>query len=179
MVFVFLGTALTSFPTSILAGQLSETDKPFPTPFGQCAKSLKSGHIIFNCFGDWSVRKVFKSGRKEHRYSDMKTKMRMSNGVEVTFQINRRASDGDWSVILGAWIDRVEFEIGGEVINVKASMKAHTYYGNPDIDFYHSFARAKGDIKVRVHTNGKIYSGRISYKGADKALKYLGLNTSP
>ena len=92
MVFVFLGIILTSFPTSILAGQLSETDKPFPTPFGQCAKSLKSGHIIFNCFGDWSVRKVFKSGRKEHRYSDMKTKMRMSNGVEVTFQINRRAS---------------------------------------------------------------------------------------
>ena len=84
----------------------------------------------------------------------------MSNGVEVTFQINRRASDGDWSEILGAWIDRVEFEIGGEVINVKASMKAHTYYGSPDIDFYHSFAGAKGNIIVRVYIDDKIYMER-------------------
>ena len=47
------------------------------------------------------------------------------------------------------------------MINVKASMKAHTYYGNPDIDFYHSFAGAKGNIIVRVYIDDKIYMGRI------------------
>ena len=47
------------------------------------------------------------------------------------------------------------------MINVKASMKAHTYYGSPDIDFYHSFAGAKGNIIVRVYIDDKIYMGRI------------------
>jgi len=99
----------------------------------------------------------------------------MSNGLDFTFQINRTASDGDWSVILGGWIDRMEFEIDGEVTNVMASMRAHTFYGHPKIDFYHSFARAKDDIKVRVHVNDKVYRGRISHNGAGEALKHLGL----
>ena len=167
---IALGTGI-----AVAGDTSSETGNPFPTPFGECEKPLKSGHIVFNCFGSWSVRKVFSRKAKELRYTDMKTKMRMSDGRDVTFQINRRASDGDWSVILGGWIDRVEFEIDGEVTNVMASMRAHTFYGDPGNDFYRAFANAKTDIKLRAYISERVYRAKISHKGAGEALKYLGL----
>lgn len=173
---IILATCIALGTGVAVAGDTSsETSKPFPTPFGECEKPLKSGHIVFNCFGSWSVRKVFHRKTNEHRYTDMKTKMRTPDGRDVTFQINRRASDGHWSAILKGWIDRVEFEIDGEVTNVMASMRAHTFYGDPGSEFYRAFANAKTDIKLRAYVGDDVYKARISYKGAGEALRYLGL----
>jgi hypothetical protein len=176
---VFLA-AMVSGPTLVFAGQSSEASKPFPTPFGQCEKPLKSSHIIFNCFGDWSVRKVFERESKEHRYTDMKSNMRMSNGLDFTFQISRSSPTG-WTVLLGAgaWIDRVELEIDGKVKIVKPSITTAKFWGYAEMDFYQAFAKAKSDIKIQVYTNNKVYRGRISHKGAAEALEYLGLKVSP
>ncbi len=144
----------------------SETVKPFPTPFGQCEKPLKSGHIIFNCFGDWSVRKVFERGSKKLRYTDMKTNMRLSNGLDFTFQINRSDPTG-WTVLLGggSCVDRVEFEIDGRVKVVKPSAPVAKFAGYAEMDFYQAFVKAKSDIKIQIYTGKKYTEDAFHTKG--------------
>lgn len=132
----------------------------------------KSDHIIYDSFGDWSVRHVFDRETLEFRYSDAKTPLLMSDGKVVEFQINRRGGDNWTAYILQGWWDKVIIRIGQkEFAHTESGL--HTFYGTADLELLNAIANAADPIEIEKIIGDRSYKGTISPKGASAALRWI------
>jgi len=132
----------------------------------------KSDHIIYDSFGDWSVRHVFDRETLEFRYSDAKTPLLMSDGRIVEFQINRRGSDNRTTYILHGWWDKVIIRIGQKEF-AQAQSGLHTFYGAADPELLDAIANASEPIEIEKFDGDISYKGTISPKGSSAALRWI------
>ena len=131
----------------------------------------KSDHIIYDSFGDWSVRHVFDRETLKFKYSDAKTPMLMSDGTMDEFQINRR-SDKRTTYILQGWWDKVIIRIGQKEF-VQTQSGLHTFYGTADPELLDAIANASEPIEVEEINGARSYKGTISPKGSSAALRWI------
>jgi len=132
----------------------------------------ESDHIIYDSFGDWSVRHVFDRETLEFRYSDAKTPLLMSDGKVVEFQINRRGGDNRTTYILQGWLDKVIIRIGQKEF-AQTQSGLHTFYGTADLELLNAIANASEPIEIEKIVGDGSSKGTISPKGSSAALRWI------
>ena len=118
------------------------------------ASHTKSAHIIFDKFGDWSVRHVFDQDTLGHKYSDTKTILKMKDGREVEFQINKPNSENQAEYILPGWLDKVIIRVSGKEFTATQS-SLHTFYGRADKTLLNAIANSNDRIEIEAIQDGK------------------------
>ena len=150
-----------------LFGQHSVAGQP-----DQCSQSMRSDHIIYDCYGDWAVRHVFNRGELTHRYSDATTLMNIGWFGSSQFQINRR-QDGSVFYVIPSQIDRVEITIGAAIF-VSEQRPSAVFYGEVSKEMLTAIANATAPIDVMIISEGKQTQTFVSEVGSSAALRWIG-----
>jgi hypothetical protein len=138
----------------------------------QCDKPMHSDHIIYDCYGDWAVRHVFKRGVLKHKYSDATTMMDVGWFGSTEFQINRR-QDGSIYYIIPSQIDRVEIIIAGQTFVSKQGPSA-VFYGEVTEPMLVAISQAQSPVNLLIYSEGQTIEASFSETGSSAALRWIG-----
>jgi len=138
----------------------------------QCDKPMHSDHIIYDCYGDWAVRHVFKRGDLTHKYSDATTTLDVGWFGSTNFQINRR-QDGSIYYIIPSQIDRVEMTIMGQSFIAEQGPSA-VFYGAITPPMLVAISQTESPVNLLIFSEGKVLKASFSGKGSNAALRWIG-----